>query len=511
MRNRLIKSQRGQALILIALAFLGMAAFVGLTVDAGILFANIGHLRKAVDAAALAASTEYRADVTEEELMATVKEYLALNDIDPDAPNITIGVCNLVDYDPDWSGYHDPTLCKENNPWNYDRKIVRVNAELPVNLAFLPVIGIRTVTIKAEAWSEAASVDLVLVLDTSDSMAQTSKDEGTWPACNDDNSCYPFEYVRQAAKEFVDKMYYPYDRVAIVKFDAQPEVVYPLTSNSDDLQAALDNMKIQPPLGGCPTAPDVGGCVNTDLADGLITAGDQFALPAPDGGRSESLWVVVVLTDGAANQAQDTRDPRPDPDPSPLAPNWLCPNAINDPPGNHEPTWTDHRDVDPDAWGPYCRDGRVETRHDWTDFWYDVEDAAKDAADRLGCYQNDNPARSSHCSTWDGDQGYGGPGIDDGFEAQIFTIGMGPALLDSNCDFIYYDDSDPEHECEPDMGAGLLRYIAAVGDDGNPDTDLCAGLASDVDCGNYYYREQATELGAVFDDIAKRIFTRLTH
>jgi len=45
------RRERGQALILLALAFIGLAAFIGLTVDAGILFTNVGHLRRAVDAA----------------------------------------------------------------------------------------------------------------------------------------------------------------------------------------------------------------------------------------------------------------------------------------------------------------------------------------------------------------------------------------------------------------------------------------------------------------------------
>ena len=54
------RAQRGQALILIALAFIGLAAFVGLAVDAGILFAAVGHLRRSVDAASLAAANQFR-------------------------------------------------------------------------------------------------------------------------------------------------------------------------------------------------------------------------------------------------------------------------------------------------------------------------------------------------------------------------------------------------------------------------------------------------------------------
>ena len=42
------------------MAMVGLLAFIGLTVDAGILFIGVGHLRRAVDAAALAASSQFR-------------------------------------------------------------------------------------------------------------------------------------------------------------------------------------------------------------------------------------------------------------------------------------------------------------------------------------------------------------------------------------------------------------------------------------------------------------------
>ncbi len=31
--------------------------------------------------------------------------------------------------------------------------------------------------------------------------------------------CHPFEEVKQAAVDFVDRLYYPYDRVSVVTFD----------------------------------------------------------------------------------------------------------------------------------------------------------------------------------------------------------------------------------------------------------------------------------------------------
>jgi hypothetical protein len=58
----------------------------------------------------------------------------------------------------------------------------------------------------------------------------------------------------------------------------------------------------------------------------------------------------------------------------------------------------------------------------------------------------------------------------------------------------------------------LLRYIADVGDDGEPGSlpDPCAGFAYTLNCGNYFYSAGGGGLQDVFKQIASRIFTRLT-
>jgi Flp pilus assembly protein TadG len=71
--------ERGLALVLLAMAFVGIAAFVGLTVDAGILFTNVGHLRRATDAASLAAANQFREGRTPVELSDMAFEFLELN------------------------------------------------------------------------------------------------------------------------------------------------------------------------------------------------------------------------------------------------------------------------------------------------------------------------------------------------------------------------------------------------------------------------------------------------
>jgi hypothetical protein len=86
----------------------------------------------------------------------------------------------------------------------------------------------------------------------------------------------------------------------------------------------------------------------------------------------------------------------------------------------------------------------------------------------------------------------------------IFTIGLGDRVTnDTVCDW--------GAACEGDVGEHLLRYVAAVGDDGNPITDPCSTFGVGLDCGNYYYSPTGAGLLEVFEAIASRIFTRITH
>jgi hypothetical protein len=93
----------------------------------------------------------------------------------------------------------------------------------------------------------------------------------------------------------------------------------------------------------------------------------------------------------------------------------------------------------------------------------------------------------------------------EGQGAIVFTIGLGKAILALDEDAI-----NPLP-----YGGYMLRWMAAIGDDGNPATDSCATdpiAAGDYtkSCGNYFYAQGGADLGRVFDAIASRIFTRLT-
>ena len=507
--------ESGQALVLLAAAFVGVAAFVGLTVDAGILFSNVGHLRRATDAASLAAANQFRENRSPEELSYMAFEYLELNGLYPLSPSdVEVRICDLsIPPGP----YHDPILCASTPgsecPGDSPRKCVRVNAQFEVNFAFLPIIGWKSTTIAAESISEAASVDLILVLDISPSMTYdlcndgldndgdlvtddcdggaNIPDESDVATCRaatlDENKCHPFEEVRDAAKRLVDRMYFPYDRISIVTFGREAAVALELedtdppapcgTSPVPDpytcAQSVLDSLEVElepvPAVHCTAWAPDPSGCLSTNIGDGLKFAGGRFCLDdvIVNGDcdriemREEAVWIAILLSDGAANAAVLNTPPV-------LPSDWLCPDT----------TW---------AAKPYCRDDSASTRHASTSSKYDTDDYARDMADFVGCPGETLPQPPGCSAAAPGGQG-----------AVIFSIGLGDKVINNTAG-------------DPDAGEQLLRYLAAVGDDSDPDTDPCSATAIGTSCGNYYFSPTGTGLIQVFEAIASRIFTRITH
>jgi len=500
--------ERGQVLVIVTLSVIGLVAAVGLTVDVGLLYLNHGKLRRAVDAAALAATAQFREGYDSDKMSAAAEEFLVLNGInDPSAVVETSrDNCNTqADYD------NDPVLCTKP-----ERKLVRVQATSVIKLAFLPVIGIREATVSAMAVSEAASMDVVLVIDTSESMAYDAPEDRNDPKhylrdpsqCNPVHDCHPFEEVKDAAQAFVDQLYFPFDRVSIVTFDNGGRVELPFSDNRADVKNAITNLNIFNPddclegnypgyglcreyerypdcLNGLPwehgncdgdfrneafidnngdgigdtyffldcpiwhTTGNAETCGSTSIGRGLHFAGEEFSNPSTF--REEALWVVILLTDGAAN-----------------GPSYTCPHG----------TWDG---------APFCRDLQL-SRHcfaaddnycldaggilDQLD--YDADDYARDRADFIAKDQN----------------------------ALIFSIGLGNLVKTSvpraklNADGLPTTDKcetgDPVADC---MGAGeqLLRYAA-----------------EDVGGGKYYYAPTGNQLEDVFLDIARNLATRLT-
>jgi hypothetical protein len=557
-RRKFKNNERGQAMVLIALAFIGLVAFIGLAIDAGIVFAHIGHLRRAVDAAALSAANQIRQTTSVADRVASAQQLILLNLPAGSAADDLDVIVETCDVEP----YPFPN-CEVNG---IKRKLARVQASLDVNLAFMPMVGFNTVSLTADAISEAASIDLVLVIDNSTSMAYDSDctdgdsddnddepddcrdDQYPWPGnvdpgaenpvpcpgmtlpddicydggvefdlpddyfrypsvCNFYGNCEPFEKVRASAKTLVNRMYQNYDQIALVTFNKysgqvsgtpgeideaplhQPDLN--LTITKQDAIDALDAMRVYPNIIAGSVCPDWAGggdprgCMRTNTAAGLMLASRVLDPTINANAREEAVKVVVLLSDGLANAAYDMNNitlgvPVP-------ADKWLC-----------HPDWWREGDgtrVADFHVAPFCTDGDPESGYMGISgslgIDEDPDNLARRYADYLGCLPI---AEGGNCAA-------GG-----GLGAVIFTIGLGDGVTN----YTSPNGTVPS----PIVGEELLRYIARVGFNGEPaytPNSPCWGVGTGVSCGNYYYAPAPESLNAIFQEIADRIFTRLTH
>jgi hypothetical protein len=481
------KHEKGQVLVILALLFIGLIAIIGLAIDMGNYYVSYAQLRRAVDSAALNATSQFREGATILSLEKSAQEFLKLNGVDHPV-SVTIVTCaNATGRD----------LVDMGGCGGMKRKLVLVRASETVPMFFLSVIGFSNVSIETYSVSEAASVDVVLAIDTSESMTYG---DTTHPitgvmrdpkVCNESDAsgsvdgypgdCHPFQEVKDAAWQFVDlSMYDGYDRVAIVTFDKNAVLRLPLTSDKKTVKDAIKNLEVyeggNPPSipSLCPytdtTAPNVpvvpGGepcrlyytsgnyygfdcldfplgaatgdpshCTSTNIGGGLRLAGNEFAGHPPSVPmREEALWVVILLTDGAANAGYSGSTP-------------ICPHY----------TWDRN---------PYCRDtdATAAGRHPDTiggnpNPLYDADDFARDMADFVA---QPDPV---------------------GQNAVLFSIGLGSLVTDTK-----YGD--------PPAGESLLKYAA---EGANPNNK-----------GEYYFAPTGSQLRAIFVAIANKIATRLT-
>ena len=502
MRHKIFHiTERGQAIILIAAAAIGLIAMVGLIVDGGILLIEYGRLKRAIDAASLSAALQYREGYTITELENAAEEFLNLNQ--SNVFNIDVQTCD--------SAPGDPELCPPLTiPPTPPRKLARVIASRHVRFGFLRVIGIYETDITAQSIGEAASVDLVIVLDTSAAMAfegggdpTTGDDPADDPStCNPADNCQPLRDIKDYAVNFVNQyVYFPYDRVAIITFDRNVHLIMPLdaTDGMTDpdakeaaVIAAINGLTVFQPAQICPdpvsAASPVPNCLNypppgtyhgleyplyrynlehgnndsssvpsSNIGDAVWLASNEFGL-----GRQDSLWVTILLSGGAANTG--CYDPATCGDTT--ADGRICPST----------TWATH----------YCRDNSTVTRHctnvfdvetrdrclavDGTLFdvtldveHYDADDYARDAADFLA-----NPKT--------------GQGV------VIFSIGLGNPM-------------DPGAGGATSGGPELMEYAALTA--GNESGDQ-------VNHGLYYFAPTTDELVEIFRNIAENIATRLS-
>ncbi|MFN8411923.1 MAG: hypothetical protein U0Z26_06005 [Anaerolineales bacterium] len=306
----------------------------------------------------------------------------------------------------------------------------------------------------------------------------TGVDPGDDPSvCNTSHTCQPLEQVKSVALQFINTMFFPYDRVAVIASTSQiangtrnPTTVLQLNNTEATVRTAIQNLRVfQPPVcdtsfGPClnyPTGTFVGfecpiyrkgpdlitgtaddtlfnpsSCTSSNLGGALVLASDAFTQPPI---RQDSFWVTIMLAGGPANAT----------------------DAASGYPYGYCPTNTWH-DTNPTASlrNPFCYDADATTRHHSPDVNYDADDYARDMADFLADPVN-------------------------GQGATIFTIGLGNLVQHAGSG-------------DPAMGEKLLSYIATQ-----------AGGTS-ANHGEYYFAPDASGLSAIFTKIADNIFTRIS-
>ena len=515
--------ERGQAIVITAIAFLAILAFAGLVTDAGSLYLNFTRLKRGLDAAAVAAANNIKDSSLplaqrNAFIREAAREMLALNDI--------TDIYSLETYTCDDGGLPAAFASLCPGPGEDKRKLAWVQASQNSPVYFLQLFGVETISITTHSVGEAASIDLVLVLDTSESMGSETPgynvnfDPGP---CNTANNCQPLRDAKNAAAAMITKLFDGYDRIAVVSFDFSATIHDPdgatvtvLESNHSDVIDAInaiplhddvDDSDVGPfgnPLDGVMNPLDINGdgtyvggvpqgfgdsIVNTCTGCGMRVAGNILH----DQGRVDSVWVIVLLSDGATN-VSDLPDSSDVNNPVPAGyTNGFCGGSLPSPGPNRmwDKPWCTDSIPSTRHCGPFhanageCPPGAIWVGNNTPD--YDVEDYARDITDRVALLLSANPSEPIG-----------------GEEIAIYTIGLGPAATATSND-----------------GEVMLRYMANIGDDNirNPVPDVladgfppdpCDGVPNQTSCGQYYYAPDATFLTQIFESIAGSIFTRIS-
>lgn len=233
-RRRLFRrGQTGQSLIILAIGFMALVGFVGIVTDVSLLFVRYSTLRRAVDAAAVAAAGQMRrvpADTQGEgqsesiaNLNLAARQFIEVYGLNPsqvlaetcytqNLPRLAVGAGNNRTWRPlDRNGnllytyasgapnapvtgdngaanaddrFSYEQLCKDN-----EAKLVRVTAQIDSPTVFLSLLGFPTITLTESSISQTAVLDVVLIIDVSESMAFDTT-YADW-----EEAGYPYRYI----------------------------------------------------------------------------------------------------------------------------------------------------------------------------------------------------------------------------------------------------------------------------------------------------------------------------
>ena len=266
MRYVQAQPERGQILVFVAVAIFVLIGLVGLAVDSGLAYGVRAKLASAVDAASIAGARALAEGVDDDARIAAArraaKDYYAAN-----FPAVFLGAARVSLTDQMIDAVHDTT--------GYWTVTVTGSAVMPVT--FMRLLGFSDFPISAMGQSIRRDLDIILVLDTSGSLASPSS---TFPA------------LKAAAVNFVNKFNAGSngDRVGVVSFASGAVVDVPIVK---DGTRGFNKTQVMNAI----NALNVSG--STASAEGLrLALNDINGVPAIN--RS-SLRMIVFFSDGAPN------------------------------------------------------------------------------------------------------------------------------------------------------------------------------------------------------------------
>ncbi|MAU10751.1 MAG: hypothetical protein CL607_13085 [Anaerolineaceae bacterium] len=140
-----------------------MIAFIGITADVAILFARYSQLARAVDSAAISAANQMREDREYPHVRLAATQFIEFYGLNPELVDV-----QYYDTLPDdaCTGPDPDELCER------DRKLVRVTAQIGVDTIFGSVLPFwpDRIQLEASSVSETAALDVVIIMDVSESM-----------------------------------------------------------------------------------------------------------------------------------------------------------------------------------------------------------------------------------------------------------------------------------------------------------------------------------------------------
>lgn len=261
------KYQRGQFLILVAASMVVLVGFAGLAIDSGRGYGVKAKLNAAVDAASVAAARALAEGATED-LRKAAAQTAAQN----------YYAANFPDY---YLGASRGALTFNAEHQDSGRWVVDVAGSASMPVTFMGILGFNNVAVTATGQTIRRDLDIILVLDTSGSLASPSS---------------AFPALQAAAVNFVNKFNAGTngDRVGLVSFASGGVVDVPIVKdgtrgfNRPQVVTAINALTV------------TGG---TASAEGMRLALNEInGVPT----NRSSLRMIVFFSDGAPNAVPAT-------------------------------------------------------------------------------------------------------------------------------------------------------------------------------------------------------------